>query len=119
MKYRKKPIEIEAVQITQKMTVETLEGPMTGNPGDWLITGVKGEHYFCKDDIFKATYDIVIDDNLVYIPPQINYPNVQPFIGTCFHEYPFPWNSTTPPPCKKCGYTPPSGQPWYIITSTT
>lgn len=58
-KYRKKPVIIEAVQITRKMTVETLEGVMTGNPGDYLITGVKGEQYFCKLDIFEMTYELV------------------------------------------------------------
>lgn len=58
-KYRKKPVEIEATQITRPMTVETLEGVMRGNPGDWLITGVKGEQYFCKDDIFQMTYELV------------------------------------------------------------
>ncbi len=26
-------------------------------PGDWIITGVKGEHYPCKPDIFEATYE--------------------------------------------------------------
>lgn len=56
-KYRKKPVVIEAVQITRPMTVETLEGTMRGNPGDWLITGVKGEQYFCRDDIFRETYE--------------------------------------------------------------
>jgi hypothetical protein len=57
--YRKKPVVIEAIRITRSMTVETLEGTMTGKPGDWLITGVKGEQYFCKDDIFKQTYEPV------------------------------------------------------------
>ncbi|HWQ66277.1 MAG TPA: hypothetical protein VN372_05335 [Methanospirillum sp.] len=55
--YRKLPVVIDAVQIDQQMTIETLEGIMTGNPGDWLITGVKGEQYFCKDDIFRMTYE--------------------------------------------------------------
>ena len=32
---------------------------MVGNPGDWLITGVAGEKYPCKDDIFRATYEEV------------------------------------------------------------
>ncbi|MBW4478653.1 MAG: hypothetical protein KME54_17775 [Tolypothrix brevis GSE-NOS-MK-07-07A] len=59
MKFRKKPVIIEAVQIDNRMTVETLEGTMTGNPGDWLITGIKGELYFCKDDIFQLTYEPV------------------------------------------------------------
>jgi hypothetical protein len=39
--------------------VETLEGQMVGNVGDWLIRGVKGEFYPCKPDIFEATYDPV------------------------------------------------------------
>lgn len=59
MKYRKKPMIIEAHQLSKPMTIETLEGVMIGNIGDWLITGVKGEQYFCKDDIFKMTYEKV------------------------------------------------------------
>lgn len=58
-KFRKIPVVIDAIQISRPMTVETLEGVMKGNPGDWLITGVKGEQYFCKDDIFKMTYEEV------------------------------------------------------------
>lgn len=57
--FRKKPVVIEAIQITREMTVKTLEGTMKGNPGDWLITGVQGEQYFCRDDIFKETYEKV------------------------------------------------------------
>ena len=56
-KFRKKPVVIDAMRITRKMTVTTLEGVMTGNPGDWLITGVNREQYFCKDDIFRKTYE--------------------------------------------------------------
>lgn len=59
MKYRKKPVVVEATQILRKMSVETLEGTMTGNPGDWLITGIRGEQSFCKDDIFRETYEPV------------------------------------------------------------
>ncbi len=62
-RYRKRPVVIEAVQISRPMTVETLEGVMRGNPGDWLITGVAGEQYFCKDEIFRKTYDA--DDTTV------------------------------------------------------
>lgn len=58
-KYRKKPVVIEAVQLTNPMTVITLEGEMAGDKGDWLITGVKGEQYFCKDEIFQQTYEAV------------------------------------------------------------
>jgi len=56
-KFKKRPVVIEAVQITRPMTVETLEGVMRGEPTDWLITGVKGEQYFCRHDIFLKTYE--------------------------------------------------------------
>ena len=39
--------------------VPTLEGVMRVTPGDWIITGVQGEHYPCKPDIFAATYEAV------------------------------------------------------------
>lgn len=38
-------------------SINTLEGMMTVCPGDWIITGVKGEYYPCKPDIFEATYE--------------------------------------------------------------
>ena len=78
-KYRKKPIVIEAFQWWTYMgecggvriaenfnqtgenvyVVDTLEGPLRVSPDDWIITGVKGEHYPCKPDIFEATYEAV------------------------------------------------------------
>ncbi len=61
-KFRKKPVTIDAIRITRPMTVETLEGVMKGEPGDWLITGVKGEQYFCKDEIFRKTYEPVDEE---------------------------------------------------------
>lgn len=42
------------------MDIATLEGVMTAITGDWIIQGVKGEHYPCKPDIFAATYEPVI-----------------------------------------------------------
>ena len=90
MKYRKKPVVIEAMQLTEQdcwegflnnklfwgkfhiggeynsrdrkifkayTNIETLEGTMTANIGDWIIKGVKGEFYPCKPDIFEATYE--------------------------------------------------------------
>jgi hypothetical protein len=73
MKFRKKPVVIEATQwwthgdhpavvparsvLTEQGCIKTLEGDMRVNPGDWIITGVKGEHYPCKPDIFEATYE--------------------------------------------------------------
>jgi hypothetical protein len=41
--------------------IDTLEGGHVVCPGDWVITGVKGEHYPCKPDIFAATYEPVED----------------------------------------------------------
>lgn len=37
-------------------TVYTLEGPMTGNIGDYLVKGVRGELYICAKKIFEETY---------------------------------------------------------------
>ena len=58
-KYRKKPVIIEAYQTTEEMDVPTLEGIMHANVGDWIITGVHGEQYPCKPDIFELTYEPV------------------------------------------------------------
>lgn len=84
MKFRKKPVVIEAWKIDSndrnmpewvftsnrvqwrdaggtKLEIETLEGLMVGNKGDYLIKGVAGELYPCKPDIFEMTYDPVDD----------------------------------------------------------
>ena len=61
-KFRKKPVIIEAVKIQKEMTIETLEGIMKGCAGDWLITGVDGEQYPCKDEIFRKTYEPADDE---------------------------------------------------------
>jgi hypothetical protein len=42
-----------------RLSVETLEGEHIATPRDWLIKGVKGEFYFCKPDIFEASYEAV------------------------------------------------------------
>jgi len=39
--------------------IDTLEGGHIVCPGDWIITGVKGERYPCKPDIFEKTYEEV------------------------------------------------------------
>jgi len=39
------------------LIINTLEGKLTGAPGDWIIRGVKGEVYACKPDVFAATYE--------------------------------------------------------------
>lgn len=82
MKFRKKPVVIEAVQYaptdiqkiwdefgaadiygpteqTDSAFISTLEGRMEVRPGDWIIRGVKGELYPCKPDIFALTYEPV------------------------------------------------------------
>lgn len=41
--------------------IDTLEGGHNVCPGDWIITGIKGENYPCKPDIFAATYEAVHD----------------------------------------------------------
>lgn len=74
-KYRKKPVVVDAWLFdTEKLFgmpdwinadglageslyIDTLEGVMEAQPGDWIIRGVKGEVYPCKPDIFAATYE--------------------------------------------------------------
>jgi hypothetical protein len=57
--YRKKPVVIDAYQTDIVLQIETLEGIMTANPGDFIIRGVKGEVYPCKPDIFWMSYEEV------------------------------------------------------------
>ena len=61
MKFRKKPVVIEAYQTDKEMMIETLEGPLHASVGDWIITGVRGEKYPCKPDVFEKTYERVDD----------------------------------------------------------
>lgn len=57
MKYRKKPVVVEAFVTDKPMDIETLEGVMHASIGDYIITGVDGERYPCKPDIFARTYE--------------------------------------------------------------
>lgn len=86
MKFKKKPVVIEAYQLPELgdwdleeffvwaeandfhnyfsdrdegIAIETLEGSMRADPGDWIIKGVAGEFYPCKPEIFEATYEAV------------------------------------------------------------
>lgn len=86
MKYRKKPVVIEAIQFKNeskrieelsefitdqdlridykaleepKLIIRTLEGDMEASVGDYIIRGVNGEFYPCKPDIFDKTYELV------------------------------------------------------------
>lgn len=81
MRFRKKPVVIEAVQWTdnrkemtqfigsllinhdRSLEITTLEGQMKGDIGDWIIKGIKGEFYPCKPDIFNATYEEVRENS--------------------------------------------------------
>lgn len=45
------------------LIIDTLEGKMKANYGDWVIKGVANEFYPCKDDIFRATYDSVGEED--------------------------------------------------------
>jgi hypothetical protein len=57
MKYRKRPVVVDAWQTETGFAIDTLEGTMRASPGDWIITGVNGEKYPCKPDIFEKTYE--------------------------------------------------------------
>ena len=88
MKFRKKPVVIDAVQLRWDtwnemcehadvgrlsdgkpegkmdgekigLLIPTLEGLMVASENDWIIRGVKGELYPCKPDIFEATYEAI------------------------------------------------------------
>lgn len=61
-KFRKKPVIIEAYQTDKELDIPTLEGIMHADIGDWIITGIKGEQYPCKPDVFEQTYELVVDE---------------------------------------------------------
>ena len=52
-------IEAHQLKEGEGKIIETLEGMMQANPFDWIITGVNGEQYPCKPDIFEKTYEKV------------------------------------------------------------
>lgn len=58
-KYRKIPIVLEAYQTDEEMDIETLEGVMHASIGDYIVTGIKGEKYPVKPDIFVKLYEEV------------------------------------------------------------
>ena len=58
-KYRKKPVIIEAYQTDDELLIHTLEGDLLASVGYYIITGINGEQYPCKPDIFEKTYEIV------------------------------------------------------------
>ncbi len=60
-KFRKKPVVIDAEIAVKEEVIHTLEGDITAQPGDYIITGVEGERYPCKPSVFKKTYKPVED----------------------------------------------------------
>lgn len=106
MKFRKKPVVIEAIRWDGKLNtlyqlqtmgmkttvseiggypiercnlrIKTLEGEHIANIGDWIIKGVKGEFYPRKPDIFEMTYEPV-DGNNVY---QVEFGHYEPPLNT-------------------------------------
>lgn len=121
MKYRKKPVVIEAYQTDKEMDIETLEGTMHASVGDYIITGVRGERHPCKPDIFEQTYEPAdataaspwhrVEDglpesndavNVVWVNrnPESYYADIKdkPFVATAhFHNGKWYWFSAT---CK-------------------
>lgn len=61
-KYRKKPVVVQARVCKAREVIHTLEGDMVAEVGDYIVTGVKGETYPVKPDIFHNTYEGVSDD---------------------------------------------------------
>lgn len=55
----KRPVRVKAFKTDKIIFIETLEGKMKANVGDWIITGVNGEQYPVKPDIFERTYKII------------------------------------------------------------
>jgi hypothetical protein len=56
---KKRPIMVSAVEMVDDFEVHTMEGVMTGKPGDFLMRGIKGELYPCQRDIFLASYESI------------------------------------------------------------
>ena len=54
--FRKQPVAVQARRLDEPRDIETLEGTMHAEAGDWLIKGVEGELYSCKDSVFRETY---------------------------------------------------------------
>lgn len=59
VKVRKVPVVVDAEKTSTVQYIETLEGVMKASAGDWIITGVDGERYPVKPDIFEKTYEIL------------------------------------------------------------
>lgn len=56
--YQKKPVIVQAYRTSEAKDIETLEGVMHADEGDWIVTGAQGEKYPVKHDVFKETYEV-------------------------------------------------------------
>lgn len=61
--YRTTPVVVQAYRTDVEVEINTLEGTMIANPGDWIIRGINDELYPCKPDIFEKTYEKVGEHN--------------------------------------------------------
>ena len=59
MKTYRKTATVDAVQLEMKFAVQTEEGVMRGNPGDYLCIGIDGERWPVKKEIFEKTYEVI------------------------------------------------------------
>ncbi|MGK9299249.1 PGDYG domain-containing protein [Melissococcus plutonius] len=55
----KRPIPVKAYQTDKEIVIQTIEGPLKAQAGDWIITGVDGERWPVKKEIFEKTYKIL------------------------------------------------------------
>lgn len=124
MKYRKKPVVIEAIQFfngdgkgntireclefckmnktpmgyddfTGRLIIRTLEGVMVASDGDYIIKGISGEFYPCKPDIFDLTYEKVEDDK--YTESEKREINLEAIIHAMYEVFEKLDNILTPP----------------------
>ena len=85
--YRKKPIVIQAYQTDKVMYIETLEGTHKANVGDFIITGVHGEQYPCKPDIFQKTYEQVTEKDYLALKDKPIYEDIICYSKKEYEEY--------------------------------
>jgi len=131
-KYRKRPVVIDAFHWTgdpdqaedvgwifkameegtviieypwPNMIINTLEGQMTAHAGDWIIRGVQGEIYPCRDDIFKATYEPAWPEGeIISEKQQHGFGTPAAWHCGCLSDAAFPFRSWGEAICIHCGY---------------
>lgn len=61
-KFKRKSLVVDAYQTKRAQIIHTLEGDLRAEPGDWVVTGVNGEQWPVRSDIFNKTYEPVGED---------------------------------------------------------